>query len=266
MAFQKLLDDTPLFLFFLLTIILMVVFIETGYRLARRRDEKSSKPQMAQVRAIMGASLGLLAFMLAFSFNMAQRHSGLRADAFLVEINAVDTAYRGADLLGAQARQAAQELLREFVELRLETKRASDKNDFTLVLENIQKAGRLHDQLWRIAKSSMIATGDSVDTSIFVNGVLAMIKAGDERLQAKLFNRISPIIWITLLMMSLLSMMIMGFQAGLTGTHSRLATWVLAITFSAVMMLITDLDRPRVNLFKMDHQLMTELQTRINQS
>jgi len=64
--------------------------------------------------------------------------------------------------------------------------------------------------------------------------------------------------------MSMLSMMIMGYQAGLTGTHSRLATWVLAITFSAVMMLVTDLDRPRVSLFKMDQRLMTELQNRID--
>lgn len=264
MILKELLDDAPLLLLFLLTIALMIVFIETGYRLARRYDGKPRKPQMAQVRTIMGASLGLLAFMLAFSFSMAQRHYEARTEANLLEISAVDSAYRGADLLGEQNQQTAKELLREFVALRRGAKKATDENDFELVVDKIRQAGQIHDRLWEIAETSMTKEGDSVNASIFVNSVLAMIKAGDQRLQAKLFSRMSPIIWITLFLMSMLSMMIMGYQAGLTGTHSRLATWVLAITFSAVMMLVTDLDRPRVSLFKMDQQLMTELQNKID--
>jgi len=82
-------------------------------------------------------------------------------------------------------------------------------------------------------------------------------------MQAGLFNRISPIIWFTLFLMSLLSMVVMGYQAGLTGTRSSLATWTLAITFSAVMTLITDLDRPNQTLFEMNQSLMVELENRM---
>jgi hypothetical protein len=46
----------------------------------------------------MGASLGLLAFMLAFSFSRAQSHFEAWIDAYLLEISAIDAAYRGADL------------------------------------------------------------------------------------------------------------------------------------------------------------------------
>ena len=81
--------------------------------------------------------------------------------------------------------------------------------------------------------------------------------------QAALFNRISPVIWITLFLMSLLSMIVMGYQAGLTGTRSGLATWTLAITFSAVMTLITDLDRPNMTLFQLNQELMVELENRM---
>jgi hypothetical protein len=263
MVFHEFIDDIPLLLLLLLTIVLMVAFIELGFWVAQRRQGKPNKPQMAQVRAIMGASLGLLAFMLAFSFSMAQRHFELRTDAYLLEISAVDSAYRGADLLGPVRQQAAKELLREFVALRRETSQALDGNDFESVVDKIRQAEAIHDQLWSVAESSM-AQGDSVDASIFVSAILAMINANDERLQATIFNRISPIIWVTLFLMSLLSMIIMGFQAGLTGTHSRLATWTLAVTFSAVMMLVTDLDRPRMSLFKMNQQLMVELQNRMN--
>jgi len=102
MTFHEFLDDIPLLLLFLMTILLLIAFIEAGFRVAQRSRGKPNKSQMAQVRAIMGASLGLLAFMLAFSFSMAQKHFELRTDAYLLEISAVDSAYRGADLLGPQ--------------------------------------------------------------------------------------------------------------------------------------------------------------------
>ena len=60
-------------------------------------------------------------------------------------------------------------------------------------------------------------------------------------------------------------MVVMGYQAGLTGTRSSLATWTLAITFSAVMMLITDLDRPNMTLFHLDQGLMMELENRMEE-
>jgi hypothetical protein len=63
--------------------------------------------------------------------------------------------------------------------------------------------------------------------------------------------------------MSLLSMTVMGYQAGLTGTRSGLATWTLALTFSAVMTLVTDLDRPNMTLFEMNQSLMVELENRM---
>ena len=108
------------------------------------------------------------------------------------------------------------------------------------------------------------ASGDSIDDSIFSGAIMEMIRANDERVQHTMFNRISPIIWLTLLAMSFLSMIIMGYQAGLTGKRSFLATWTLAITFAAVLTLVTDLDRPQMRLFKMNQSLMEELQNRIN--
>jgi hypothetical protein len=131
------------------------------------------------------------------------------------------------------------------------------------VVKMVRESELIHDQLWAIAESSMEGQGDGQDTGIFAQSVLAMIDAHDARLQAALFNRISPIIWFTLFLMSLLSMIVMGYQAGLTGTRSSLATWTLAITFSAVMTLITDLDRPNMTLFQMNQSLMVELENRM---
>jgi len=257
-------DQLPLFLVMLTSVLGQVLFIELGFRYGTTKHGKGYKAQMAQVRAIMGASLGLLAFMLAFTFNTAQQHFEERTRAYMLEVSAIDSAFRGADLIKKDARIGAKDLLRQFTKLRLATAQAAkDAADMDQLVEMVRESERIHDLLWSIAESSMEGAGDGEDTSIFAQSVLAMIDAHDARLQATFFNRISPVIWITLFLMSLLSMVVMGYQAGLTGTRSQLATWTLAITFSAVMALITDLDRPNMSLFQMNQQLMAEMVNRM---
>lgn len=257
------LDSVPLLLVMLLATLAQAGFIEAGFRYGRTLGGKGVKAQLAQVRAIMGASLGLLAFMLAFTFSMAQQHFEQRTQAYMMEVSAIDSAYRGADLIAKDARSEAKELLLNFAKLRLETSNAAKSGDMAVLVGLVRESERIHDQLWAIAESAMEGAGDGEDTGIFAQSVLAMINAHDARLQAALFNRISPVIWITLFLMSLLSMIVMGYQAGLTGTRSSLATWTLAITFAAVMTLITDLDRPNMTLFQMNQSLMAELENRM---
>jgi len=256
-------DHVPIFLVLVGATLAQVIFIEVGFRYGFSRRKGPIKAQMAQVRAIMGASLGLLAFMLAFSFSMAQKHFEERTGAFMLEVSAIDSAFRGADLIDPNARVEAKELLMNFAALRLETTAAVRRDDLDAVVEMIRESERIHDQLWSIAEASMENDGDRDETGIFAQSVLNMISAHDARLQAALFNRISPIIWLTLFLMSLLSMIVMGYQAGLTGTRSSLATWTLAITFSAVITLVTDLDRPNMTLFQMNQDLMVELENRM---
>ena len=65
---------------------------------------------------------------------------------------------------------------------------------------------------------------------------------------------------MTLFLVSVLSMLVTGYHAGLTGTRSRVATWTLTLIFSAVLTLVTDLDRPRMTLFSVNQEQMVDLQ------
>jgi len=258
------LDSIPLGLILFLTVAGQLAAIEFGFRLGRVRQGKPNKSQMAQVRAIMGASLGLLAFMLAFSFNMAQQHFEERSRAYLAEVSAIDSAFRSAGLLPPAQREAARDQLRSFAEVRLDTTRYARANDIPSVIEMIRTSERIHDTLWRIAETSAADEAPGGDSGLFAQAVMAMINVHDQRLQVSLFNRISPVIWITLFGMALLSMAVMGYQAGLTGTRSTFATWTLAATFAFVIVLITDLDRPRMSLFEVNQALMVELRQRMD--
>ena len=256
-------DLIPLWLVLLGSVVFLVAFIEVGIKLGSNIKGKTVKAQTAQVRAIMGASLGLLAFMLAFSFSMAQRHFEVRTQSFMLEVNAISSAYRGADLLDNATRPVARNLLQQFVAIRMEMIQLSGNSDMSKLFELVKDSDRLHDKLWSVAESAMEDSENSESTGIFSQSVLAMIIAQDARLQAVLFNRISPVIWFTLYVMALMSMIIMGYQAGLTGARSGIATWTLAITFSVVMALVMDLDRPNQSLFSMNQQLMVDLHNRM---
>jgi hypothetical protein len=257
------LDQISLLGILAIAIILQLLFIEVGFRYGQNKRGGGHKAQMAQVRAIMGASLGLLAFMLAFSFSMAQQHFEERSRAYMMEVSAIDSAFRGADLLDDDARDLAQDTLEQFARLRIATVEAGRASDTDRVVEMIRESERMHDLLWALAESSMEGGSGSEKTGMFAQAVLAMINAHDARLQAAFFNRISPVIWMTLLLMALLAMVVMGYQAGLTGTRSTLATWTLAVAFAAVIALITDLDRPGMRLFHLNQQLMVELEDRM---
>jgi hypothetical protein len=257
------LDQLPLGVIFVLATIGQLAFIEIGFRYGVSQQGKGRKAQLAQVRAIMGASLGLLAFMLAFTFSSAQQHFEERTRAYMLEVSAIDSAYRGADLLSDDHRVQAQDLLRHFADLRVRLSRVVRADEFDTVVALVRESEHVHDLLWAIAESSMDEFDGGKDSSIFAQSVLAMVNAHDARLQAALFNRISPVIWFALFAMALLAMLVTGYQAGLTGTRSQLATWTLAITFAGVMTMITDLDRPNMTLFSVDQQLMIELENRM---
>jgi hypothetical protein len=257
------LDQLSLLALFVICVLSQVLFIEFGFRYGHYRREHGVKAQLAQVRAIMGASLGLLAFMLAFAFSIAQQHFEARTQAYMLEVSAIDSAYRGSDLLEEEPRLLAKDLLKRFAVLRLDTVQAVQAGDRSEVVAMVRESERIHDLLWGIAESAMEGEGNVADSGIFAQSVLTMISAHDARLQAAIFNRISPVIWLTLYIMALLSMLVMGYQAGLTGTRSSLATWSLALAFSVVMALITDLDRPNMSLFNLDQGLMEELESRM---
>lgn len=261
---MQFLDAVPLLLILVLTVAAQLASIEFGFRLGRVRQGKPNKSQMAQVRAIMGASLGLLAFMLAFSFSMAQQHFEERARAYLAEVSAIDSAFRSAGLLPPEQREEARDQLRTFAEVRLDTTRYARANDIPSVVEMIRTSERIHDTLWRIAETAAASEEAPDDSGMFAQAIMAMINVHDQRLQVSFFNRISPVIWITLFGMAVLSMAVMGYQAGLTGTRSSFATWTLAATFAFVIVLITDLDRPRMSLFHMNQALMVELRDRMD--
>ena len=77
-------------------------------------------------------------------------------------------------------------------------------------------------------------------------------------------NRIPAAIWATLLTIAVLSLAAMGYHAGLVGTIRSLAIIVVAVTFSAVIALIADLDRPQEGTLTVSQQPLIDVRQSMN--
>lgn len=259
MSLESTFDIVPVWIVLGTSVLLMIGSIDLGFHWGMGHGQKPVKEQLSQVRSIMGASLGLLAFMLAFSFNIAQSHFEKRNEAFVLEINAITSAYLSSGLLPPEAEATSRSLLQDLVGERIAIQAAAGAGRMDEVAEGIQRSEDLLQGLWRTAEAQEYGV-DSGSSGMFTQAVLTMIGVNELRIHAALYNRIPPVNWIVLVFVAALSMLVMGYHAGLTGTRSRVATWSLALIFSAVLMLVTDLDRPRMSLFTVNQEQMLDLQ------
>jgi hypothetical protein len=142
----------------------------------------------------------------------------------------------------------ARELLLEYVVGRLDlnkmVRQGREKEGFLL----LQRAEEIQLELWSLGMGDHLSVGDADDgdsnNDEFMTSVLRLMDTHTQRVQAALVNRIPEIIWLTLYFTAVMPMIVVGYQAGLTEKRSPVATISLALAFSAVMMLIMDLDRP----------------------
>jgi hypothetical protein len=263
MLVAHLIDLVPIWLLLIGTVLIMVVFIELGFRLGRKAQLHSKKAQTSQVRAIMGAGLGLLAFMLAFTFSTAQTHFETRVQSLAEEARIARNAYMQADLLVEPRRSEAKGLLRKYIKLRSDTRKFEGADVGAALKEFIKVSEQTLQELWSLATYSDVYKGSDAteieENDLFMDSVLALTDIHFTRVHSAIMNRIPITIWVTLYLMAALSMIIMGYQAGLTGKRSPVATITLAIAFSAVIILITDLDRPIMSFFKINQQLLVNL-------
>ncbi len=258
---EHLFDYLPLWGLFAVTVLVVLVSVEGGFRLGRRRRRSPEHEQEAPVGSIIGATLGLLAFIMAFTFGLAASRFDTRKQLVLDESNAIGTAYLRADLLPEPHRAEIRSLLRDYVDARV------PKGDLTSekIAQAIVRSEQLQNELWSEAASLGRVNTASIVVGLFIQSLNDVIDLHSKRVTAGLYNRIPPIVWVVLYFVTVLAMAGIGYQLGLSGTRSLIAVFALVLTFSGVMMLITDLDRPQQGLIKVSQRAMIDLQKQMTE-
>jgi|ERR1041384_3148883 hypothetical protein len=247
------LDALPLWGLFIVILLVVLISVEFGYRLGRYRRRGSEQEKEAPVGTMVGATLGLLAFILAFTFGLAAARFDTRRQVVLDEANAIGTTYLRAGILPERGEEI-RALLRNYVDTRLKAIRSGN------IAQGIRQSEDIQYKVWTEAEAVGKQNPDSIVVGLFVQSLNEVIDLHAKRVQAGTRSRIPGAIWIGLFAVAVFSLAGVGYQAGLTGTRRSLEVFAVALTFSVVIELIADLDRPQQGVLRVGQHALLDLQ------
>jgi hypothetical protein len=252
---QEPLDVLPIWCLFLTILVLTGLALEAGYRFGSWRHALAADEKESSVGAMVASILGLLAFLLAFTFSLAASRFEARRETVLEEANAIGTTYLRSRLLPEPQKSKAASLLREYVDVRVRGVQEGK------VEETIARSEQLHDAIWSEAtEAAQNPNGTPVMTSLFIQALNEMIDLHAKRLMVGLRNRIPVSIWAVLFALALLSMASVGYQSGIAATRRSPAMFGMVFAFAGVLFLIADLDRPHEGFLRVSQQPMLDVQ------
>lgn len=247
------LDALPIWGLFGATFLFVLLAIEGGFRLGAYRGKRTEHEHEGPVGAMVGGTLGLLALVLAFTFGLAASRFDEKKRVLLDEANAIGTTYLRAALLEEPARTEVRDLLREYVDVRLDAIRPGQLD------RAVRRSEELHGRLWSHAVAAGERGPTSQTVSLFIQSLNELIDLHAERLMVGVRSRIPLPIWTVLYGVAMLALGAMGYHAGLARPRRPLAFIVVAAAFAAVMWMTFDLDRSQQGLFRVSQQPLIDV-------
>jgi hypothetical protein len=253
---NALLYDIPLWAIGLGTMVLLLVAAKVGFVVGRARRSEADEKEDGAFSTTQGAILVLLALLLAFTYSLASGRNDDRRLVVVDEANAIGTAFLRAGLMPPPHRQELEELLRRYVDLRLELAQVPVYDPRASTASRASE--EVHRELWSIVtRISTERTPSTVD-ALLVEAVNDVIDLHTVRIAA-LLDAVPEVVIFLLMFVATIALALTGFAAGIRGRRSRLLTFVLSLLIIAVILVTMDLDRPRRGFIRTNQQPMIDL-------
>lgn len=251
------LDALPLWGIYALLVLVFLLVSEIGFRVGTawiRRWPSDSEGS----GVLVGATLGFMAFTLAFLIGIAVNRFDDRRRLVVDDANAIGTTYLRAGFLSDEGGEQARELLREYIDDRVEAIQAGSIDGI------LARASQIHADLWAIAESEASASPQSLPVALFVESLNNLIDTHERRAVVVTESRIPATVLFAILIVAFLSMFLLGVHNSLRGRRNLLPLLALALALSVVIILIVDLDRPAEGLLRVSQRAMLDLQAQVH--
>jgi hypothetical protein len=234
---------------------LLLGLAEVGFRFGLRLYRANDQPRKGQIGGIQGAVLGMLALLLGFTFSMAVGRYENRRELVVKEANAIGTTYLRASFLPDAHKTTIENLLRHYVDVRLDFYDAG--GDRVKIAAAEQAAAQIQHELW----TQTVAAGKEAPTPItatFINTLNETIDLDATRLNA-LRSHVPGAVWLLLLIVAGAGCFASGYNAGTSGERTGFSDALLPLLIAVVITLIADFDRPRHGLIGISQQPLLDL-------
>ena len=253
-------DDIPSIPLFIGTVLLVVVAMEAGFRLGRFMRRKTKGEKESSVSSIEASILGLLAFMLAFTFGLVSNRFDERKALVRQEANIIGTAYLRSAFLPEADRARTAQLLKAYASQRLTAVLSRDAAQMDQMLVD---SDRTHRELWSMAVVNARKDMNSDVAALYIESLNDLVDIHRLRLTIGLQSRVPTPIWLVFYALVILGMFGVGYQTAIAGSWRTLAAPILALSFSLVITLIAELDRKRSRYIPVPQDAMKNLLDRM---
>ena len=232
----RFLTSLPIWLLFVVIILACILLDSVGSVVGYLRFRSGVKIAEPYLGTAVGAILGLLAFMLGFTFSLTWTRFANRNMMVLQQAKAIETCYLRTSLIPEKQQAAIRGLLKEYLEVLLEVPTITNVDRTIALIDD------LHRKLWLETASLATEDMDGELRSIFIASVNDIITAATERKTLALAFVIPDPIWFSLLVLSSIGMFAYGYQSGISGDWHFFQFPMLAIAFGLVIVLISELN------------------------
>lgn len=253
---RALLFTTLIFAGFMLA---MIAVAEIGRRIGVAKIARDPEGLPKGAGAVEAAVFAMLGLLIAFQFSGAASRFEARRHLITTETNAIGTAYLRIDLLPADAQPQMKEMFRRYLDSRLETYRKTI--DRTATQASLAKDVALQGEIWtRATREVLRPEAPTQAAMLFLPALNEMIDITTTRQMATL-NHPPLIIFLLLVGISLVSALLVGYDASVNKGRNWLHTFVFAAILSLTIYVIIDLEFPRLGLIRVDSadQVLVEL-------
>ncbi|MCW3082839.1 MAG: hypothetical protein JWP12_205 [Bacteroidetes bacterium] len=259
---MSLLYNIPTLLITLLLFATMCGMDWLGFKTRTLKNKKKPSEENAGLGTLEGALLGLLALLLAFTFNLSASRYDARRDVIVEEANDIGTAVLRADLYPDSVRTLYRADFKKYLEARIDYYNAGI--DEQKVKKALDDAAAISASIWNRTAALAQDAKNFTRTNQMVPAVNAMIDVVSTRDDKRLMRVPDSILWL-LFLLCLAASFIVGY-----GRKGKTLDWIIVVGFGLMtcmtVYLILDLDRPNRGIITTDdaHAKMMDLRNMMN--
>lgn len=238
----------PTWLFAILIFSLIIAMNWVGFLYKKQVIRQNPDAETDTLGPIEGSMLGLMALLLAFTFNMAEDKFENRRSIIIEEANAISTAILRTDLYPDSTKNIFKQEFVKYIEARIAYYEAGD--DETKIQSALRESEKYSGTIWKLATSYSKNKTDYVPSMQMIPALNAMIDIVTTRDDSRI-AKVQPLIFWMLLLLTIVSAFLSGYAQN---SHRR--NWVMILAFASMttltLYLVVELDRPRRGLITLE--------------
>ena len=250
----------PLWAIYIVIVFIIVISIRGGITYAKWRKKHVEHDHETAINTLVGATLGLLAFMLAFTFSLSSSRFDAKKLFLLEEVNSIETSWLRAGLIEQPFSNQIRSALVEYTEIRFWSIDHPDKHK-----ESIEKSLEIQNKIWSLlTEMNQQNIGKDIINALLIEEVNNMFDNQSRRVSKTFIDHIPSLIWIALYTLIIIAMFEVGYLLGKSDKANWALILALAMSFSVIIIIIIDLDSSKGHI-TLNHQAMYDMYDRIKE-